>query len=73
MKGSKFNAKIDLLKKCWTETFKNILKLNDIDNNTFINIINKEIDPNLSESESDDINENFNSQKNNFLVKCRSF
>ena len=40
------------LKKCDNETFDNIIKINKLDNKSYIKTINNEIDENLSDSSS---------------------
>ena len=57
-KGEKYEAPLNLLKKCDKDTFDNIVKLNEIDKNSYVNILNTEEDENLSEISSENEVEN---------------
>ena len=51
-KDEVYEVPLNLLKKCDTETFDNIIKLNILDNKSYKNAINNEIHENLSDISS---------------------
>ena len=57
-KDEVYEVPLNLFKKCDTETFDNIIKLNKLDNKSYKNIINNEIDENLSDTISSNKDDN---------------